>query len=142
MRNVAESTGWSRADRNAVSVSADYFNRISIEAGAWYESESEIRAGLAEGRRKKKLLAWVNAHMADLSPKQQEYITLHYFKGLSYQEIATRMGVAPSTACRTVLRGIDRLRRAAGYPPAARSKRPAYKHQAEKASNSSSPTDT
>ena len=127
MKNVAESTSWSRADRNAVSVSPDFYGRVPEKAGAWYETAEEVKAGLAYGRQKKFLLAWVRQHMAKLSVCQQKYITLYYFEGLSYQEIADKEGVATSTACRTVLRGIEKLRAAAGMPPSDRSLRPGRK---------------
>ena len=127
MKNVAESTSWSRADRNAVSVSPDFYGYIPASAAAWYESAEEIKAGLAYGRQKKILLAWVRQHMTKLSVSQQKYIELYYFEGLSYQEIADKEGVATSTACRTVLRGINKLRAAAGLPPSDPALRPGRK---------------
>ena len=127
MKNVAESTSWTRADRNAVSVSPDFYGYIPESAAAWYESPEEVKAGLAYGRQKKILLAWVRQHMAELSVCQQKYIELYYFEGLSYQEIADKEGVATSTACRTVLRGIDKLRAAAGLPPSDPALRPGRK---------------
>ena len=88
--------------------------------GNWYESEDDIAAGLAWGEEKARLLKWVKIQMRRrLSPRQRRAIELYYFENLTYAEAGRRMRCAPSTVCRAVHRGINRLREAVYLDPPA-----------------------
>ena len=91
-------------------IMAAYMN----EDSPWHEDEAAIAAGLAWGKEKDRLLAWVRLQMRRrLTEKQRRCIDLHYFKDLTYVEIGKKIGCSPSAACRSVQRGLKRLRHAA-----------------------------
>lgn len=50
----------------------------------------------------------------ELTDRQRETVSL-VFSGVSQREIAERLGVSPSTVCRTFNRGMKRLRRFLRY---------------------------
>ena len=55
------------------------------------------------------------ARTAELTPRQQELLHMHFDEGKSIRQIARELGVAPSTVSRTVNRAKDRLRRCLRY---------------------------
>lgn len=102
------------ADRFKVNCCPSIMAGFTNEEGAWSEDEREIRAGLAWGGEKERLLNWVRQQMRrQLTQKQRRAIELYYFKDLTYVQIARKMGCSPSAACRSVHRGLERLRCAA-----------------------------
>ncbi len=89
-------------------------------ANPWWEDEADVSAGLAWGEEKERLLKWVRKQMRRrLTEKQRRCIELYYFKDMTYVEIGKTVGCAPSSACRSVHRGITRLREAARVDPPA-----------------------
>ena len=102
------------ADRFKVNCCPSVMAEFTNEEGAWSEDKREVAAGLAWGREKERLLKWVRQQMRRrLTAKQRRAIELYYFKDLTYAEIGRRMGCSPSAACRSVHRGLERLRCAA-----------------------------
>lgn len=51
----------------------------------------------------------------ELSPKQQEYLTMYYFDKLTMDEIAKVYGVNKSTVCRTINRAENRIAKVMRY---------------------------
>lgn len=81
---------------------------------SWRETPGEIRAELAWGRRKARLLAWVRRVMAErLTERERACIELHYFRGLTYEAISRLTHTNRSSCCRAAQRGVRRLRAAA-----------------------------
>ena len=77
----------------------------------WYEPKEAIVEGLRNGERKRHLLVWVRAVMADrLTQHERECVELFYFIGLNCRQIATLRGINKSTAYRNKERGIGRIR--------------------------------
>ena len=96
------------------SITAYLADTLGEDRGAWYETETDIRKGLAEGRRKAFLLRWVRARMEmDLTRRERECMQLHYFAGLTYERIGYVTGTSKSAVCRAIQRGLRRLRAAA-----------------------------
>jgi RNA polymerase sigma-70 factor (ECF subfamily) len=54
----------------------------------------------------------VRSAMAELPPEQREAIELAYFEGLTYREVATRVGIPPGTASGRLRLGLAKLREA------------------------------
>lgn len=101
-------------DRYKVNCCPSVMAEFTYEEGPWSEDEQTIAIGLAWGEEKKRLLQWVRRRMRlMLTSKQRRAIALHYFKDLTFVEIGVIMGCSPSAACRSVHRGIARLRDAA-----------------------------
>jgi len=108
------------ADRFKVNCNPAIIESYAEGDGAWSETEAEVAAGLAWGDEKARLLKWVRKQMRRrLTDKQRRAIHLYYFEDLTYAEIGVKMGCAPSSACRSVHRGILRLREAARIDPPA-----------------------
>lgn len=55
------------------------------------------------------------ARQKELTPRQQEFLLLHYDQDLSVTQIAEMYGVHPSTVSRTLQRARARLRRVLQY---------------------------
>lgn len=111
-------THHTRAARQAVHVPLDMFDDFEEAAGAWHETEAEIRAAIAWGQEKRLLLAWVRAQMAvRLTRAEAESIRLHYLEGLSQRAAAERIGRHPSTVGRAAARGVQKLRAVAAGDP-------------------------
>ncbi len=103
-----------RADRFAVSVNMDFLKRFSATQGFWYETEEEIEAGLAWGKRKEELLRWVRRQMArKLTRRERRCVEMYFFQGLSYLEVGGATGTDASSAHRAVARSLRKLRQAA-----------------------------
>ena len=111
------------SDRYKVNYSPSVMAGFTNEEGPWSENEQDIVAGLAWGREKDRLLKWVRLQMRrHLTRKQRRALQLYYFKNLTFGEIALEVGCSPSAACRSVQRGVERLRDVAreegvGYSP-------------------------
>lgn len=101
------------ADRYKVNCSPSHMTKFTNEEGPWSEDEKSIAAGLALGQEKERLLNWVRQRMRLLTWRQQQAITLYYFKDLTFAEIGMLAGCSPSTACRSAKRGVARLREVA-----------------------------
>jgi DNA-directed RNA polymerase specialized sigma24 family protein len=105
----------SRASRFAVLAPPDYFTGMSVRRGPWHETEEEIKAGLAWGRRKRELLRWVRREMGRrLTARERHCVELHFFCGLSCLEVAKATGTTISSAHRAIKRSLRKLRYAAG----------------------------
>lgn len=86
--------------------------------GPWYEDADTIRRRLAWGRKKKRLLAWVEGQMFfELTLVERRCIHLYYFKGLNYRQAAQLLQVHPTSVYRAVQRGLRKLREAARDHP-------------------------
>lgn len=80
----------------------------------WRERPEDIRAGLAWGREKARLLAWVRVTMQErCTEREQMCLHCHFFLGLTYETIAKMTGTNRSSVYRAAQRGIRRLREAA-----------------------------
>lgn len=102
--------GRTRVERNTGRYAPAYFNSLTEDRSAWYESPREVREGLRRGRRKEILLSWVRREIdRRLTPCQKRYVALYYFRGMSYAAIAAVFDVPPSSVCRVVRRALDRL---------------------------------
>ena len=55
------------------------------------------------------------ARQRELTPRQQEILSLYYDDRLTISQIARRLGVNTSTVCRTLERARERLRRSLRY---------------------------
>jgi DNA-directed RNA polymerase specialized sigma24 family protein len=105
----------SRASRFAVPAPPDYFTEMSTRRGPWHETEEEIEAGLAWGRRKAELLRWARREMGRrLTARERHCVELHFFRGLSCLEVAKATGTTISSAHRAIKRSLRKLRYAAG----------------------------
>ena len=108
------------ADRFKVNCAPEIIENYGNGAAPWQESAEDIDEGLAWGEEKARLLKWVRRQMRRrLTAKQRTAIHLYYFEDLTYAEMGKRMKCAPSSACRSVHRGIRRLREAARVDPPA-----------------------
>ena len=76
-----------------------------------HEDEADIKAGLAWGREKKRLLRWVRSRMnLTLSRVQRESITLCYFEDKTVRDAAVIVGCHYSTVSRAVKRAVKKLK--------------------------------
>lgn len=106
------------ADRFKVSCCPELMQSYANEDSAWHEDEAAVRVGLAWGEEKARLLKWVRKQMRRrLTAKQRRCIELYYFKDLTYVEVGKKAGCSASSACRSVQRGLKRLRAAAKADP-------------------------
>lgn len=55
------------------------------------------------------------ARQRELTPRQQEILSLYYDDRLTISQIARRLGINTSTVCRTLERARERLRRSLRY---------------------------
>lgn len=51
----------------------------------------------------------------ELTPRQQEMVTMYYMDGMNMREISDKVGVSISTVSRTISRGRGRLRKYLKY---------------------------
>ena len=94
------------------------FQKLTLAHTPWYEDEEAIRRGLEWGRKKARMLAWVESQMLlQLSVNERRSIELYYFKGLNYRECAQLLDMNPSSVYRAVRRGIRKLKVAAEGRP-------------------------
>lgn len=108
------------ADRFKVNCDPAIIESYGNGDGPWSETETEVAAGLAWGEEKARLLKWVRKQMRRrLTQKQRRCIELYYFEDLTFAEIGKKTGCAPSSACRSVHRGLKRLQAAAKLDPPA-----------------------
>ena len=91
---------------------------LTLAQTPWHEDEEAIRRGLEWGRKKARMLRWVESQMVlRLSPIERRCIELYYFEALNYREAASVLEVNPSSVYRAVRRGIRKLREAARDRP-------------------------
>jgi RNA polymerase sigma factor (sigma-70 family) len=103
-----------RASRYESVLTPDLLKRFTEEQGAWYESPEEVEEALAWGREKARLLRWVRKQMrGSLTPRQMTQIELYFFHGLTYRQVAQKLGINEATAHRGVQRALRKLKRAA-----------------------------
>ncbi len=103
-----------RADRHESLLSPEIMRSFRIEQSGWHETKSDIRAGIAWGRRKAVLLAWVREQMmVVLTARERHCLDLYYFRGLTYREAGAATGTNASSVYRAVQRSIRKLRKAA-----------------------------
>ncbi len=104
----------SRTRRIEVLLSPQVLQYFPTTRAAWYETPSEIEAGLAWGKEKARLLRWVRRQMARrLTQRECRCIELYFFNGLTYRDAAGRTKRNASSVYRGVQRAIRKLRRAA-----------------------------
>ena len=95
-------------------VNWDGLEEVGDRGGLWYETPEEIEAGLKWGKRKAELIRWVRRQMdRRLTAVERRYFELHYFRGLSFREVAAATGSSPAAAHRAVRRSLRKLRVAA-----------------------------
>jgi len=91
---------------------------LTLAQTPWHEDEDAIRRGLEWGRKKAKMLRWVESQMVlRLTPIERNCIELYYFRGMNYREAAEALDVNASSVYRAVNRGIRKLREAAKNRP-------------------------
>lgn len=92
--------------------------RLTLAQTPWYEDEETIRRSLEWGRKKARILRWVESQMQlRLTPIERRCIDLYYFQALNYREAARVLEVNPSSVYRAVRRGIRKLQEAARERP-------------------------
>lgn len=100
-----------RAERFMVTMSPEFFRMANIRRGMWFETEEEIEAGLEWGRRKAELLRWVQRQMGRrLTEVERECVTLYFFRGMTFPEVARNMGISLISAHRNIERSLRKLR--------------------------------
>ncbi len=91
---------------------------LTIAQTPWCEDEDAIRRGLEWGRKKARMLQWVESQiLLRLTPIERRCIELYYFEALNYREAAQVLDVNASSVYRAVQRGIRKLREAARERP-------------------------
>jgi len=91
---------------------------LTLAQTPWFEDEEAIRRGLEWGRKKARMLRWVESQMVlRLSPIERRCIELYYFEALNYREAALVLDVHASSVYRAVRRGIRKLQQAARDRP-------------------------
>jgi len=111
-----------RAERNARYGNPGWLDTFENAAGPWHETPDEVRAALAWGERKRRLLQWVRGHMETrLTARERECVRLYYFQGFTYEVIGRVTGTHRSSVCRAIHRGLRKLRAARDADPSWRS---------------------
>lgn len=97
-----------------MAVAPDKLAYMAERVPDWREKPEDIAEGLAWGRDKKRLLAWVKETMKErLTEREQFCLYLHFFHGITYEAIAQQTNTNRSSVYRAAQRGIRRLREAA-----------------------------
>jgi len=100
-----------RAERFMITMSPEFFRMANIRRGMWHETEEEIEAGLEWGQRKAELLRWVRRQMGRrLTTIECQCITLYFFRGMTFPEVAQAMGMSLISTHRAVSRSLRKLR--------------------------------
>ena len=100
-----------RSDRFAMTMSPEFFRMANIRRGMWHETPEEIEAGLEWGRRKAELLRWVRRQIGrTLTPRERRCLTLYFFRGMTFPEVAEATGMSLPAAHRAVARSLRKLR--------------------------------
>lgn len=95
-----------------------HYNRLSGRAGEWFgdltawqrENCGDNTEQLAQIQQKLRL-----AREKELTPRQQEILTMHFDRQMTIAQIARELGVCSSTVSRTIERAKKRLRRCLQY---------------------------
>lgn len=77
--------------------------------------DAEIR--MVERDTLEELLAGLGAGLSELTPAQREVVELRFFEGLSYADIAIKLGIGEGAARGRVMRAMEVLRKAVGAAP-------------------------
>jgi RNA polymerase sigma factor (sigma-70 family) len=113
MKHYTEDTEDTRANRFAVNCPPHILDLFDRKRAAWYESPRAVARGVERGREKAERLAWVRTQMVlRLTPREQQCITLYYFRGLTYEQAGMATGTHASSVLRGAQRGIRKLRAA------------------------------
>ncbi len=100
--------------RKAINVSPSHWQKLVDGPSLWTETDVEIKAGLAWGQRKARLLEWVRNQMEQrLTKRERLLIKRVYLDGRSAVEAANETGLHRSTVNRVTRRAIRKLREAA-----------------------------
>lgn len=103
-----------RAERNAILVDPNSLCLLNLDRAAWYETEEEVEAGLAWGKRKAELLRWVRRRMGrKLTLRERRCVELYFFEGKTLREVGTLTGTTASSSHRAVRRALRKLQEAA-----------------------------
>ncbi len=92
-----------------MSTGYDRLDRAGLQA--WLREQS----GDNSGRRRRLLRNLPRAVTAELTPRQQEILEMHIYRGMSMTEIAGQLGVNKSTVSRSLRRTYGKLRRYLQY---------------------------
>jgi RNA polymerase sigma factor (sigma-70 family) len=94
-----------------VQVDAELIETISNEAAAWHESPEEVQKGLAHGKEKAALEAWIRTFMdTGLTERERHCLELYYFRNMTYREAGAATGTNATSVYRAVLRALRKLR--------------------------------
>jgi DNA-directed RNA polymerase specialized sigma subunit len=97
-----------------LSMAPDVMDRMPESRRAWYETESEVRAGLRWGKRKAELMKWLRKEMGRrLTAREQHCLELYFFKAMNYEQIGSATNTVSSSAFRAVRRALRKLKSAA-----------------------------
>lgn len=100
----------SRSARASISVDPHVLEQLPLNRALWFETEEQIKAGLAWGKKKAMLLRQINAVMGRvLTPREKKCLELRYFGDLTFQEIGDATRTDVSSAHRAVRRALRKL---------------------------------
>lgn len=117
-QDLSPDTPMLRPQFSGVKASHLILEGLTMAQTPWYEDEDAIRRGLEWGRKKARMLKWVESQMLlRLTPMERRCIELYYFEALNYREAAQLLDVNASTVYRAVRRSIRKLRVAARDRP-------------------------
>ena len=118
-----------RAERFARHFDPNWLREFPECRGAWFEDEKKVEEAINWGKEKAALLRWVRRMMGErLTKREQYYLELYYFRGLTYIEAGRAAGKDPSTIHRAVKRGIRKLRFASQEDTSWRNSVQRFKH--------------
>lgn len=113
-----------RPEKNGISTNPRLLNTVDQRRMPWFETEEEIKAGLAWGEEKAKLLKRARARMARrLTPVERRSIELFYFKDMNYREVAAALSLNVSSVYRAIQRGLRKLKQKRMASPAKRGRK-------------------
>jgi len=100
--------------RNAMTVDPHTLSLLNRNRAAWYETEEEIKAGIAWGKRKAELLQWIRRRIGRrLTLRERRCVELYFFEDKNYREVGTITGTSASSCYRAIRRALRKLRHAA-----------------------------
>lgn len=91
--------------------SEPYDREVASTETPWHETEEDIREKLEWGAEKAERLSWIELQMRRrLTKFERKCLRTYYFKNLTYEESAKKLGVSKSSVHRGVQRAIGKLR--------------------------------